>query len=368
MVKNNIHQKTKKSITILISLFLFVLSLSSVLAPADFGYTLSTHDVSISDQGILSVHVVLLLRGDSVRFQNNDDQPHTLIRVNGDQGQERIIIQPGASQELNFPDPTIAELRYAVDQQNNPQQIIIRVSPLTIPDAPAGKTRTAVLIRENKFLPTELTITRGDGIVFLNLDHVSHRVSSRLLPRFPELRPFPGLSETFFITKSGGVFILDDQEDREGESTFTLSLAEPDTFFPRLLSFVKTKATGLIRTLTRFLRPPEELSEDELSKIPALRSFDRFYLAQNGDKTIIGFTQSRNLRGPNAKMKVYYKNIDFDICATLLEFRRQHTISEDDLQCIHRNNQYEVTASPVVYDQYWQDFTSKIRLNNPPRP
>lgn len=368
MIKNKTLKKTRRGISLLVVFLLLVVALPSAFAPEDYGYTLSTYVVTIGDQGIFDRHVFGLLRGDTMRFQNSDDQPHTLMRVHGDKGQASINLPAGASHQINFPDPTIADLIYAVDREANPQRITIRVSPLTIPNAPEGKTRTAVLIRDNKFFPAELTITRGDGLVFLNLDHVSHRIFSGLaVGRSRELRPFSefprSMSEIFFIIKQGGTFRLDDEDTGP---TFTFSLVQADTLFPKLLAFIKTKATGLIRTLTRLFRPPEPLSEDDLSKIPFLRSFDKFYLAQNGDKSIIGFTQSRDLRGPNAKMHVYYKNIDFDICATLAEFRRLHTINVADITCVHRGDQYEVTASPVVYDQYWQDFTSKIRLNNPP--
>jgi len=205
--------------------------------------------------------------------------------------------------------------------------------------------------------------------LFYNSDQVFHRVAGPLLGQgVVEIAPSTFEPYLFLRDEETLVYTLPDEPVDGPGTILTLDIQSTSSILNAVLYFIKIKGTGLVRTITNLFNPPQVISRNDVELLHKIKTFDKFYLARNGNKAIIGFTESRELKANLAKMHVYYKNIDFDICATLLEFRRQHTISEDDLQCIHRNNQYEVTASPVVYDQYWQDFTSKIRLNNPPRP
>ena len=369
MLKTPRSFKNEKVLMILLVLLLSVLSVS---ADNDLGLDPATHLVSITSDNRLSARIASLFIGDSVRFQNDDDQEHTLIRTQGEQGPARITLQAGGFQEVAFPEEaTLFDKRiiYTVDNEDSDERIFISVQSLALPDAPRGMTRQVVLIRYNRFSTTYLSVPSNTALLFYNLDQVFHRVAGPLLGQgVVEIAPSTFEPYLFLRDEETLVYTLPDEPGDEQGVRLTLDIQSTSSVLNAVLFFIKVKGTGLVQTITALFNPLKEISRSDVELLHTIKTFDKFYLARNGNKAVIGFTESRDLKANLAKMHVYYKNIDFDICATLLEFRRQHTISEDDLQCIHRNNQYEVTASPVVYDQYWQDFTSKIRLNNPPGP
>lgn len=363
-----------KSIT-KITLFCIILLVAILSVAADetgdFDYVPTTHTVPITVDG-LQARALFIFKGDSVQFQNNDAQEHVLIRVQGNQGNEVIALGASGTTTLTFNEQAEGfddRIIYALDDEEMGDRVFITVKEVVIPQAPEGFLRAIVLVKDNGFIPQQnLIVRQGTIVYFINLDSVFHIIKGYLpSEQNDQAELVPGFSFAGPIFRGRDadrdfVYTLHDAEGNQ-QSQLTINVEAYTDTLTAIMHFIKEKTRGVIKTITDLFEgvPPPD---DPLQAIEQVGLMDQLYIAKNNDKAIIGFTESKALKATNAKMYVTYKNVGFDVCAKMQEFRQQKDIREDQLECEEKEDHYTVTAVPEVYDEYWRDFTSKIRLTS----
>ena len=99
------------------------------------------------------------------------------------------------------------------------------------------------------------------------------------------------------------------------------------------------------------------------ASLDIIRKFDRLFMTQQGDKSIIATIEGRN----PVNAVIEYKGVNADICNFIDQFNKIKAKDLSTLSCKKEDNKYYVLAqgsklTNINPDSIWSDLTSKLRL------
>lgn len=123
------------------------------------------------------------------------------------------------------------------------------------------------------------------------------------------------------------------------------------------LEFIRNPIRNIISIIKRLIVPSDQASLD------AIKKFDRLYMTQQSDKSVIGTVEGRN----PINAVIEYKGVNTDICSFIEQFKRTKAPDLSTMSCKKEDNKFYVLAQGSQFtninpDSIWADLTSKLRL------
>ena len=377
--------KTTK-LTKLITFLILISLLSTLTSAAIFERQAEEHVVELDPNDITANqfgHKIKVLptiyAGDSIAIRWMGQQEDSLKKIGGDEGPRTITLRPGQTTEaMTFNEGTSGMLKPKVRYKltSDEEKIVqLSVKKITVAEPPEGRKGHLILLVDDAAAePANLIMKRGEMVKFLNMGTKMYVVAyGKAQVSFGSGFLMPGDSSTWLSKFALNEGTYEYRIIRGGglpEKKATITVTSPNEgILSAIIEFVKEKAGPIVKKVVDVFNPPEIPETITPEALSSVGSFERFYMAQNGAKVIIGLTENKKVKGDNAQMIVYYKGMDFNVCEVVDRFIKKgksEGVSPDDVHCRYdeARKQYEVSAGPNIYNKYWQDFTSKLRLTD----